>query len=163
FDFSRGRLVFQSDSKLWLYEVPGGRETFRYFGKASRTQQPMRSGNLRYVGLIDGGVVTLMDTETGRELATLAHPVPVIEGAPASDGQTMMTFAEDGIARFWDIRSGRELWKHGPLPLKVRDSDDDLVTNFNRIAYSKDGKSVLLDADQGGGTFELSSGRALTM
>jgi WD40 repeat protein len=81
--------------------------------------------------------------------APLPHPQPVLALAFSPDGRTVLTGCEDGLARFWDTASGRELRKiEHPYPVKA-------------LAFSPDGKKVLTGTSEEAQLWDAASGKAL--
>jgi WD40 repeat protein len=81
-----------------------------------------------------GGMVELLDTDTGKEQLTLSgHPDTVWDIAFSPDGTRIVTALGDGTAKVWDASTGQDL-----LILFDHGDDDDILS----VAFSPDGASL---------------------
>jgi tetratricopeptide (TPR) repeat protein len=65
----------------------------------------------------DSTTIRLFDVATGAQVRTIEHPhaASVMDLALSLDGKTLFTAGRDGVAKSWDLESGRELhaYAHG--------------------------------------------------
>jgi WD40 repeat protein len=92
----------------------------------------------RLVSVVGSGEALIFDAATNKLLVPLQQPAWVTSAAYSPDGKTLLTGGADGIARLWDVETGKSLGR-------------DIVVGNSVIGvtYSKDGKTFAAGTGNG--------------
>lgn len=100
--------------------------------------------------------ICLWETSTRRPIRRFrAGSKPVTSLCFSSDGNTLASGSEDGTARLWNVRTGRETHKFKTLPSKDVPPDFEGVVQVNGVALSPDGKQLFVAAGAGSALWEI--------
>jgi len=80
-----------------------------------------------------GGAAFLLDAKSGQILQRFDHPDAVLDVAFSPDGADLATACADGVARVWDVHSGKQLGEKPP------ESDAGDILN---ISFGPDGREI---------------------
>jgi WD40 repeat protein len=114
-----------------LVEVPIAGDALVEFGHLSRSR--------RILALtLDDNSIRLFDARTGRPRAAMrGHSARVSEVAFTDDDRYLASIGRDSIARVWDVSRGTEI---ASVTLEA--------SHVEAISFSRDGRSVFLDAPE---------------
>jgi len=99
------------------------------------------------------GTLSRWDVETGKESAAFQYadnPAPSVinKGTLNSDESRLLTSADDGKVRIWDVSSGKELRALSHRPTSVRGAIFN-ASATRALTWSNDGSALLWNADTG--------------
>ncbi len=105
--------TFLADHKLRdrseLFDLSSGQPIFTYPIKAGQPARFSPDGKLLAVRKANQEIVEVLETASGKPIATLqGHSLPILATAFSSDGKTLVTAGEDRVIRLWDTATWRE-------------------------------------------------------
>src|SRR5262249_3240861 len=149
---SDGRMLATgaSDGVVRLWDTAGGKELRRFPAHAGPVTALAFTPDSSTVASGGAATVRQWDVGTGRERNPLpGHRRRVAVVTLAPDGRTLATRSSDKSVRLWDAQTGRELHR--------LDADDS--QSHGCLAFTPDGRSLILSRDRGLRIVEVSTGR----
>lgn len=133
-----------ADKTVRLWDCLTGKELHCFQGHSSNVNRVVFSPNGKLaLSASHDKTVRLWDCETGKELHCFQghnHVVHFIAFSP--DGKFALSGSNDNTIRLWDCQTGKELYYFQ-------------VKGIYSIAFSKDGKSAIIESAQKIGTWQL--------
>ncbi len=147
------------DFTVRLFDVPGGKELRRLRGLDEPALSLAFAPDGRKLAAGGNCVIRLWDVATGRPDSAdrPGHERAVHAVAYSADGRTLVSGSEDGTARLWEARTGRQLRVWPGLGGRVYAVD--LSPDGRSLAVAVGGRALVLDAASGGQRFEVAHGR----
>jgi WD40 repeat protein/uncharacterized caspase-like protein len=138
----------------FLFDANTGNEVLRFEGRADRVGSATYSPDGRYILVGNAhGKAILWDQLSGNKVRQFEGHTDYVGGvAFSNDGRRVLTGSDDGSARSWDIETGRELQRF----------ENDGNSTVTSVAFSPDGKFVVVGSIHYARLFEADTGRALT-
>jgi WD40 repeat protein/uncharacterized caspase-like protein len=146
------------DKTARLWDVVTGREIWRFGGHSKKVYSVAFSGDGRSIltGSEDS-TARLWDAASGREIRRFeGNVLQVLSVAFSPEGRLALTGNLDTTARLWDLDTGREIRRFEGAARIVSGS---LIAGVDSVAFSADGRSVLMASGPEARLWDLSKGR----
>jgi hypothetical protein len=150
------------DNTARLWEVATGKEVRRFVGHSESVESVVISRGGEYVLTGSGdNTARLWNSATGKEVRQfVGHSRGVAAVALSRDGKHVLTGGNDGTARLWEAATGKEVrqfvGQSGERVANLISSDGtkrvtlaSAPTDAAAVAFSSDGKHVLVGGDDG--------------